>query len=82
MFRYGLPLIAALALTFAVVKIVQSRPVHARLMPPASPPSAAFPNQVGAVGLVEAASGAGDRRGRAGRRACEKGRPAFFARQP
>ncbi len=56
MFKYGLPLFAALALTFAIVKIVQSRPVHATLMPPGVPPSAAYPNQVGAVGLVEAAS--------------------------
>ena len=56
MFKYGLPLIAALALTFAIVKIVQSQPVHETLMPPASPPAAAYPDQVGAVGLVEAAS--------------------------
>ena len=56
MIKYGLPIFAALALTFAVFKIVNSQPVHARLTPPAAPPSAVYANQVGAVGLVEAES--------------------------
>ena len=56
MTKYGLPVFAALALTFAVFKIVHSQPVHARLAPPATPPSAVYTNQVGAVGLVEAES--------------------------
>src|SRR5260370_39935242 len=54
MIKYGLPIFAALALTFAVFKIVHSQPVHAKLTPPAAPPSAVYANQVGAVGLVEA----------------------------
>ena len=56
MIKYGLPLLAALALTFATIKIIRSRPAHARLAPPAAPPSAIYTNQVGALGLVEAES--------------------------
>jgi HlyD family secretion protein len=56
MIKYGLPLFAALALTFAVVKIVGTQPVHAKLTPPAAPPSAVYTSQVGAVGLAEAES--------------------------
>ncbi len=56
MIKYGLPIFAALALTFAVFKIVNSQPVHAKLTPPAAPPSAVYTNQVGAVGLAEAES--------------------------
>jgi len=56
MIKYGLPIFAALALTFAVFKIVNTQPVHAKLTPPAAPPSAVYANQVGAVGLAEAES--------------------------
>lgn len=56
MFKYGLPVFAAIALTFAVFKIVQSQPVDARLTPPSPPPSTVYASQVGAVGLVEAGS--------------------------
>ncbi|SPE41344.1 Secretion protein HlyD family protein [Candidatus Sulfopaludibacter sp. SbA3] len=56
MIKYGLPVFAALALTFAVLKIVHSQPVHAKLTPPAAPPSAVYTREVGAVGLVEAES--------------------------
>jgi len=56
MIKYGLPVFAALALTFAVLKIVHSQPVHAKLTPPAAPPSAIYTREVGAVGLVEAES--------------------------
>jgi len=56
MIKYGLPIFAALALTFAVIKIVHSQPVNAKLAPPATPPSSVYRNQVGAVGLVEADS--------------------------
>jgi HlyD family secretion protein len=56
MIKYGLPIFAALALTFAVLRIINSQPVHAKLAPPAAPPSAIYANQVGAVGLVEAES--------------------------
>ena len=56
MIKYGLPIFAALALTFAVIKIVHSQPVNAKLAPPATPPSSVYRNQVGTVGLVEADS--------------------------
>jgi multidrug efflux pump subunit AcrA (membrane-fusion protein) len=56
MIKYGLPLFAALALTFAVFKIVHSQPAHAKLNPPAAPPATVYSDQVGAVGLVEAES--------------------------
>jgi HlyD family secretion protein len=56
MIKYGLPLFAAIALTFAVLKIVNSQPVHARLTPPGAPPSTVYANEVGAVGLAEAES--------------------------
>jgi HlyD family secretion protein len=56
MIKYGLSIFAALALTFAVFKIVNSQPVQAKLTPPAAPPSGVYANQVGAVGLVEAES--------------------------
>ena len=56
MIKYGLPIFAAIALTFAVVKIVTTQPVHARLPPLAAPPVAAYSSEVGAVGLAEAES--------------------------
>lgn len=56
MIKYGLPVFAALALTFAVLKIVHTQPVQAKLPPPSVPPSAVYASQVGAVGLVEAES--------------------------
>lgn len=56
MTKYGLPIIAALILTFAVWAIVKSQPVHARVAPPSPPPAAAYDKSVGAVGLVEPSS--------------------------
>ncbi|HTS28057.1 MAG TPA: HlyD family efflux transporter periplasmic adaptor subunit [Bryobacteraceae bacterium] len=56
MIKYGLPIFAALALTFAVIKIVHSQPVHSKVAPPAAPPSAVYASEVGAVGLAEAES--------------------------
>lgn len=56
MFKYGVPLLAAAALTFAVLTTIQSQPVNAKLAPPSAPPSSVYANQLGAVGLVEAAS--------------------------
>jgi len=56
MTKYGLPVIAALILTFAILAIVRSQPVHATVAPPSTPPTAAFEETVGAVGLVEASS--------------------------
>jgi multidrug resistance efflux pump len=56
MLKYGLPVFAALALSFAVFKIVKSQPVHAKVTPPAAPASTVYERQVGAVGLAEAES--------------------------
>ncbi len=56
MTKYGLPIIAALILTFAIFAIVRSQPVHATVTPPSPPPTSDFEKSVGAVGLVEASS--------------------------
>jgi HlyD family secretion protein len=56
MTKYGLPVIAALILTFAIFAIVRSQPAHATFLPPSPPPTANFEKSVGAVGLVEASS--------------------------
>lgn len=56
MIKYGLPVVAALILVFAIFSIAKTRPVHATVAPPSPPPGAAFSQDVGAVGLVEASS--------------------------
>ncbi len=56
MIKYGLPILAVLALVFATSSVVKMNPVRASVQPPTAPPSAAFPKQIGAVGLVEASS--------------------------
>jgi len=56
MTKFGLPVIAALILTFAILSIVRSQPVHATVAPPSPPPTPAVQGSVGAVGLVEASS--------------------------
>ena len=54
--KYGLPVLGAMALGWALMSVKQMTPVDAKVLPPSPPPVAAYPNQVGAVGLVEAAS--------------------------
>jgi multidrug resistance efflux pump len=54
--KYGIPVVAAAALTFAVFSVARLRPAHAKYNPPLPPPSAPFDAKVGAVGLVEASS--------------------------
>jgi multidrug resistance efflux pump len=56
MIKYGLPVIALLILSFSIVSIVKTQPVHATVAPPAPPPTPALDGSVGAVGLVEASS--------------------------
>lgn len=56
MTKYGLPIIAALILTFAIFAIVRSQPVRATVPPPSPPPTPVVQGSVGAVGLVEASS--------------------------
>lgn len=54
--KYGLPVIAVVALAFSLYSVKTMTPVKANLAPPAQPPTAAFGKQVGAVGLVEAST--------------------------
>ncbi len=48
------PLIAAIALVFAVGAVIAMKPVRRAEPPPSPPPAAKFESAVGAVGLVEA----------------------------
>lgn len=54
--KYGILVIAALALTFAAVSVARLRPVDVKNEPFKTPPTASFAHKVGAVGLVEASS--------------------------
>ena len=56
MFKYGIPVFAAIVLALASVAVVRSRTVRASVPPPSAPPAAGFSSKVGAVGLVEAGS--------------------------
>lgn len=53
MIRFGLPIIALLALIFSVTAIIKMHPVHASAPPPAPPPQATYPDTIAAIGLVE-----------------------------
>lgn len=54
--KYGFPVLALLALGLAGISVARMKPVNGALPPPTTPPSAAYSAQLGAVGLVEAAS--------------------------
>jgi HlyD family secretion protein len=54
--KYGLPLLAAAALVFAAVSVQQMKPRQAQAAPPQAPPAGTFARQIGATGMVEAAS--------------------------
>ena len=54
MTKWGLPILAALILLFAMNNVVKSRPAREQLAPPVAPPTTPFGKSVGAVGLVEA----------------------------
>ena len=54
--RYGMPVFALLALAFAIVSTYRAIPAVVHADPPSSPPAPAYAHQVGAVGIVEAAS--------------------------
>jgi len=56
MIKYGLPILAAIALVFAAASVIKMTPVRASVEPPLAPPTSAFADQIGAVGLVEASS--------------------------
>jgi multidrug efflux pump subunit AcrA (membrane-fusion protein) len=52
--KRSVPLIAAIALVFAVGAVIAMKPVRRAEPPPFAPPTAKFETSVGAVGLVEA----------------------------
>lgn len=52
--RFLLPLVAGLALTFAIFSVVRTQPVRKPEPPPSPPPATPFADTVAAVGLVEA----------------------------
>jgi HlyD family secretion protein len=54
--KYGIPILAAIALAFAGLSVARLRPIEHKVEPFVQPPSASFRNKVGAVGLVEASS--------------------------
>ncbi len=54
--RKTVPLIAAIALVFAVGAVIAMKPVRHTETPPSAPPAAKFESSVGAVGLVEAST--------------------------
>src|SRR4051812_1672474 len=54
--KYGIPVIAFLALAFAAASVARLRPVESKVEPDLAPPSSTFQNKVGAVALVEASS--------------------------
>src|SRR5438552_8021863 len=54
--KYVLPLMGALALGFAIWSTKRLTPQSVAAAPPTAPPSASYGNQLGAVGLIEAAS--------------------------
>jgi HlyD family secretion protein len=56
MIRLGMPILALAALLFSLYSVNRSQPSVVRAQPPSPPPAAAYANQLGAVGLVEAAS--------------------------
>src|SRR5205085_2923134 len=56
MLKYGLPSVAAVLLVLAVLSVARTQPVRKEVPPPALPATAAFAEQVGAVGIIEAAS--------------------------
>jgi HlyD family secretion protein len=54
--RYGLPILAALALAFALLSTKRLGPAVTAAEPPQTPPRAQYAQQLGAVGLIEASS--------------------------
>jgi multidrug resistance efflux pump len=54
--KYGIPVLAALAVVFAAISVARLQPDETKAEPFVAPPSASFQNQVGAIGLVEASS--------------------------
>jgi HlyD family secretion protein len=54
--RFGVPVVAALALGFATVNVIRAAESRPELAPPEAPPSSSFAERIGGVGIVEPAS--------------------------
>lgn len=54
--KYGMPVLAVITLSLSVLSVRRMTPAVVQAQPPTPPPTAAFANQVGAVGLVEPAT--------------------------
>ena len=54
--KYGPPVLAAIALGFAIYSVQHLKPREVRAAPPLPPPASVFEKQVGAIGLVESGS--------------------------
>ena len=54
--KYGLPVVAAMILGFALFSVAKSNAPKPAAAPPSTPPAAAYPSSVGAVGLIESSS--------------------------
>lgn len=53
--KYGPPLLAAIALVFAIYSVQHMKPREVQAAPPLAPPASGFQKQVGAAGMVESA---------------------------
>lgn len=56
MLKFGMPILAAFALILSFFSVQRMAPNVVRAEPPFAPPKTSFPNQIGAVGLVESAT--------------------------
>ncbi len=54
--KYGMPVLAAVAIGFTLFSVKRMTPPVVHADPPAAPPSAAYAKQIGAVGLVESST--------------------------
>jgi len=54
--KYGRPILALIAITFAVFSVLHRTPSEVVAAPPIPPPSSPFAEQIGATGMVETAS--------------------------
>jgi multidrug resistance efflux pump len=51
--RFGLPILAAAALAFSLLSVVEGRPARTALPPPIAPPQSPFRNRIAGLGIVE-----------------------------
>ena len=56
MVRFGVPVAAVAALSFATVNVIRAAESKPELAPPEAPPSTSFAERIGGVGIVEPAS--------------------------